>query len=116
MDVHAVVVMADHVHLIFVPLRNEAGESYSFSELIGAIKSFSAHAINKELRRKGNVWLDESFDHVVRCEEKFEDKIEYLRQNPVRRGLVREPEEYRWLWLKGAQPGTAVPHGPGSVR
>jgi REP element-mobilizing transposase RayT len=110
-DLRATVVMPDHVHLIFIALRDETGECFSFAEILGSIKGFSAHSINKVLRRRGSVWLDESFDHVVRCEEKFEQKIEYVRQNPVRRGLVRTPEQYRWLWVKVAQPRTAVPHG-----
>src|SRR5580658_3389538 len=27
-------------------------------------------------------------------------KLEYIRQNPVRRGLVEKPEDYPWLWLE----------------
>ena len=42
----------------------------------------------------------ESFDHVLRSEESFEDKREYIRQNPVKAGLVERPEEYRWIWLE----------------
>jgi hypothetical protein len=29
--------------------------------------------------------------------------VEYIRQNPVRRGLVPIPENYRWLWIR--EPG-----------
>jgi REP element-mobilizing transposase RayT len=107
---HAAVVMPDHVHVIIEFLKDDVGDDFTFEQTIGAIKGFSAHAINKELARKGSVWLDESFDHVARCEESVEQKIEYICQNPVRRGLVRLPSEYRWLYVKGAQPRTAVPH------
>jgi hypothetical protein len=48
----------------------------------------------------GAVWQEESFDHVLRSNESFEQKLEYIRQNPVRAGLVSRPEEYRWLWLE----------------
>jgi hypothetical protein len=41
----------------------------------------------------------ESFDHVLHGEESFEENLEYIRQNPVRRGLVTVLENYRWLWL-----------------
>ena len=40
---------------------------------------------------------EESFDHVLRGDESFREKVEYIQQNPVRRGLVRAAEEYRWL-------------------
>jgi hypothetical protein len=45
------------------------------------------------------VWEEESFDHVLRSDESLEDKREYIRQNPVRAGLVKTLEDYRWLWL-----------------
>jgi REP element-mobilizing transposase RayT len=43
---HAVVVMPDHVHLVFMPLSDSAG-SFSIPEIMQAIKSFSAHRINR---------------------------------------------------------------------
>jgi REP element-mobilizing transposase RayT len=109
-DLYAVVVMPDHVHLIFESLQDELGEDFTFAETVGAIKSFTAHEINRVLARKGHVWQDESFDHVVRFEGSLEEKIEYVRQNPVRAGLVKISGEYQWLYVKDAQPGTAVPH------
>jgi hypothetical protein len=45
------------------------------------------------------MWQEESFDHVLRSEERLEETVEYIRQNPVRRGLVARPEDYRWLWV-----------------
>lgn len=106
---HTVVIMPDHVHMIFTPLRDSSTQPYTLAEIVGPIKGASAHSINRLLHRKGSVWLDESFDHVLRSEERVQDRIEYLRQNPVRKGLVRSPEEYRWLWTE-AQPRAAVPH------
>ena len=46
--------------------------------------------------------MDESFDHIIRDARDFENKIEYVTQNPVKRGLVRDPGEYKWLFLKSA--------------
>ena len=101
MQLHAAVVMPDHVHLIFTPLRKPDTSMFRFAEILNSIKGYSAHAVNKALGRRGSVWLDESFDHALRSEEKLEEKIEYLRQNPVRRGLVTRPEDYPWLWVEG---------------
>jgi REP-associated tyrosine transposase len=98
MRLYIVVVMPDHVHLIFIPSEDEKHETFSFEEIVGAIKGASAHSINKALHRSGPVWQDESFDHVVRHAESLQGKIEYVRQNPVRKGLVSKPEDYRWLW------------------
>jgi REP element-mobilizing transposase RayT len=109
--VHAVVVMPEHVHLLLSPLRNTAGETFTFAEILHPIKSVSAHRINKLRSAEGPVWQDESFDHVVRSEEKLDDKIEYLTQNPVRRGLVSRPEQYRWLWVEPFDPREVPPLG-----
>jgi REP element-mobilizing transposase RayT len=89
--------MPDHVHLIFMPLEDEKHETFSFEEIVGSIKGASSHSINKALKRSGTVWQDESFDHVVRHADSLEKKIEYVRQNPVRKGLVSKPEDYPWL-------------------
>jgi REP element-mobilizing transposase RayT len=98
--VHAAVVMPDHVHLLLTPLRDQAGNLRSLVEILQGIKGASAHSVNRALRRSGPVWQEESFDHVLRSEESFEQKVEYIRQNPVRRGLVARPEDYRWLWVE----------------
>ena len=98
MILHVAVVMPDHVHMIFTPLPVEAGEPFTFEEIVGGIKGASSHSINNALNRSGHVWQDESFDHVIRHQESLEAKIQYVRQNPVRRGLVKKPEDYKWLW------------------
>jgi REP element-mobilizing transposase RayT len=97
--IHAVVVMPDHVHLLLTPLRDMEGNLYSMVEILQAIKGASAHSLNRVLRRSGPVWEEESFDHVLRSDESFEQKVEYIRQNPVRAGLVKEAADYRWLWV-----------------
>ena len=98
--VHVIVVMPGHVHMIFEPLRDAEGYVFTLAEILNPIKGVSAHGINKLLGRRGNVWQDESFDHVLRSDEKLAVKIEYVRVNPVRRGLVTRPSDYRWLWAE----------------
>ena len=100
-DLKVAVIMPDHVHLIFTPLVDyEAMEVCSLAQIMDAIKGASAHKINKALHRKGRVWQPESFDHVLRTSESLDAKIQYLLDNPVRRGLVRESKDYPWLWKK----------------
>ena len=100
-DLRAVVVMPDHVHLIFTPLVDEvAREVYSLATIMDAIKGASAHRINRSMGRKGRVWQPESFDHVVRSSEGLDVKIQYILENPVRRGLAMQWIDYPWLWRK----------------
>ena len=93
--------MPDHVHLLLTPLRDADGDLYSLVEILQGIKGASAHSVNRALGRSGPVWQDESFDHVLRSEESLQQKLEYIRQNPVRSGLVKRPEHYAWLWADG---------------
>jgi REP element-mobilizing transposase RayT len=97
---HAAVIMPDHVHLLFTALRDAEGWTFAPPEILKAIKGTSARSINKLLGRAGPVWQDESFDHVLRGNESLLETVEYIRQNPVRKGLVAKPEHYRWLWVE----------------
>jgi REP element-mobilizing transposase RayT len=99
-ELHAAVVMPDHVHLLLSPLRDEKGWPYSLPTILKALKGTSARSVNKLSGANGTVWQGESFDHVLRSQESFAKKLEYLRQNPVRRGLVKKPEDYKWLWVE----------------
>jgi hypothetical protein len=54
----------------------------------------------KLLKSQGSVWSDESFDHITRHAEELEERLQYVRQNPVRRGLVECPDDYKWLPIK----------------
>ena len=99
MLVHAVVVMPEHVHMLITALHHPKGRTYSLVELLQPLKSASAHSLNKLSGHGGPVWQDESFDHVLRSDESFRHKIDYIQYNPVRRGLVPKPEDYKWLWI-----------------
>lgn len=96
---HAAVIMPDHVHLLLFPLRDQDGWPFPLATILQCLKSATAHRINKLLHLNGPVWEEESFDHVLRSDESLREKCEYIRQNPVRRELVRSPEEYQWLWI-----------------
>ena len=97
---HAAVVMPEHVHMLLTPLRDENGWPYGLPAILKSLKGASARSANKICTTSGPVWQEESFDHVLRSQESLEEKLEYIRQNPVRRGLVRKPEDYRWLWVE----------------
>ena len=76
-------VMPNHVHAVVTPFSN-----LNLSEILHSWKSFSAHEINKALKRTGRVWEKESFDHLVRGEHAFEQFVTYTEENPVVAGLV----------------------------
>ena len=99
-ELHAAVVMPEHVHLLLTPLRDDKGWPYSLPQILKLLKGTSARTINRLLGSGGPVWQEEFFDHVLRSQESFEQKKEYICQNPVRRGLAKKPEDYQWLWIE----------------
>jgi len=90
---HCAVVMPDHVHLV-VTIFDE----WRVSAVMQRVKSVSAHRVNRLLNRRGALWHDESFDRLIRRDESLRQKSEYIAQNPSRKGLVTDLEDYRWLW------------------
>ena len=100
------VIMPEHVHMVMAPMRDAAGQTYGMSEVLKGIKGASARSVNAALGRTGPVWQPESFDHALRRHEKVVEKVDYICQNPVRRGLAASPDEYPWLWRERTEgPG-----------
>ncbi len=87
-----VVVMPDHVHMIFQPF------DFSLQTILGRIKGVSSRLINEVTGRSGRLWQGEYFDRILRRDEDIRKKAEYVAANPVRAGLVESPDQYRWLW------------------
>ena len=79
----AYVLMPDHLHA-FVGFNDPR------IELSGWMKSLK-NTLSKALQSKGVPaphWQKGFFDHVPRSEESYEGKWNYVRENPVRAGLV----------------------------
>ena len=105
-------VMSNHVHSVFRPLVNEEliqeilrsqddGLSGipALSKIMHTIKGASARACNLMLGRSGVFWERESFDHVIRS-GKLNKTVRYVLNNPVKVGLVRNWEDYRWNYCR----------------
>jgi len=91
----AAVVMQDHAHAMF-----RITDESRLGEILHSIKSFSASQVNKLQNRMGPFWLDENFDHIVRHAAEWDQKFEYIRQNPVKKELVAASEDYPFLYPK----------------
>jgi len=90
-NLHAAVVMPDHVHLIYSPLRRDDGWSYSLPEIMKAIQRASRVANQSHVKRTGPVWQEEFFDHVLRSNESLMEKVDYLQESTASRaGSLRE--------------------------
>ena len=86
---HAWCIMPNHVHAIFQLLNN-----LMQSEIIQGWKSFTAHAINKLLNRKGALWQADCYNHIIRTPDEYFNQIWYVWNNPQKAGL----SNWEWRW------------------
>jgi REP element-mobilizing transposase RayT len=89
--VHGLVVMNDHVHLIVEPMPG-----WELQKLVKSWKSYTARSINKAEGSTGPLWQDEYLDRIIRNEEEYYEKLNYLLNNPRKRW----PDciDYRWVY------------------
>ena len=81
--------MPDHIHL-FVAIATTGSE---ISLWLKSLKNF----LSKILRATGcraPHWQKGFFDHVMRSADSYAEKWEYVRENPVRAGLVASLEQW----------------------
>jgi REP element-mobilizing transposase RayT len=86
----AYVVMPNHVHVLVEPRT-------SVERITHGIKGVSARDANRILKGPGlTFWQAESFDHWVRKPAEGEKICRYIENNPVKAGLVRRAEDWKW--------------------
>jgi putative transposase len=109
------VIMPDHFHLMVVPTRG-----VKISWVMQEIKKGSARLINRERfcqargrarlpdlefyrsrysgssRSLNKVWMDEYYDYIIRDENDLIEHLDYVHNNPVKRGFAKSAEEYIW--------------------
>jgi len=100
----AYVFMPDHWHALMIP-----GAGDTLPRLMDAIKVAATRRINAHRRTQGAVWQFRYYDHVIRTVREYRDRVQYMHLNPVRKGLVRNPED--WAWSSIHSYG-----GPGPIR
>jgi len=82
---HACVLMPDHLHLLLT--------GHDPVAVLTPWKRYTA-------RQLGIRWQRGFFEHRLRGNEAISAKVEYLRQNPVRAGLVQTPDAWPYLWVR----------------
>jgi REP element-mobilizing transposase RayT len=83
--------MPDHFHaLIWPPFP------LTISKVLQDFKSVSSRKINRLRKRRGSLWQHQFWDRFVRHRKEFAERLDYMHYNPVRKGLVDKPEQWRW--------------------
>jgi putative transposase len=98
--------LPEHIHLLLT--EPERGNP---SKVMQAIKQGFARRLLIKLRASseplprqsrntalndGHIWQARFYDFVVLSEEKRAEKLRYMHCNPVKRGLLGEPQQWQW--------------------
>jgi REP element-mobilizing transposase RayT len=101
-------IMSNHVHLSFdttgydqISVTNIAGKTknYPVGDTMRLLKGSISRFCNLELKRTGAFWHKECYDHYVRDDEELHRIIEYILNNPVKAGLVKHWQEWKFSYI-----------------
>ncbi len=81
-DLGEFIIMPNHVHVILKPYQK-----FKLEFLLGNCKRYFANRFNKKMGRKGRVWAEESYDHIIRDGTEMKRIAKYIRANPCKAGL-----------------------------
>lgn len=108
------VVMPEHVHLLTSePLIGNVASAICAIKLGFTRRVLSNNAAGAPLlagvARSGDFgqhfWMKRYYDFNVFSEPKIAEKLHYMHQNPVVRGLVESPEQWNWSSFKADAKG-----------
>jgi putative transposase len=93
-DLWAFSIMPNHIHLLLTTYETNNGY---LCKILQDFKKYTGREANKTLNRTGNpFWEEEYYDHVVRDEAEFCRIENYILQNPVKAGFVKEWQLWKW--------------------
>ena len=102
----AYVVMPEHFHLLITE-----PDSGTPSTVLQVLKQRFAHNVHRANRTRGPVWQERFYDFNIWTRKKEIEKVRYIHRNPVKRGLVEEPDQWPWSSFR-----SYAYHEPGPVR
>jgi REP element-mobilizing transposase RayT len=101
LKIYAWVFMINHIHLIF-----QIDDSVDF---LRSFKSYTSHQLKDDLlltepdvlrlfRFKGGyyIWRNKNFPELIQTEDFFYQKVKYIEENPVKKGYVYNPEDWKY--------------------
>jgi REP element-mobilizing transposase RayT len=89
-NVHAFCLMTNHYHLVVEALRDDLSDGFH------RLNGIYAQAFNRRHARKGHLFGDRFWCGEIETEEQLATTCRYVLANPVRAGICRRIEDWRW--------------------
>ncbi len=90
-DVHAWVLMTNHVHLLCTP-----NKEFAVSKMMQSLGRSYVRYFNYSYGRSGTLWEGRFKSCLIESESYLLEVYRYIELNPVRACMVNEPSEYKW--------------------
>jgi REP-associated tyrosine transposase len=90
-ELYTACLMPDHVHLLISPVEGN---------LIDSVNRWKSYTANLLLKNgvNGSCWQRGFYDHALRKEDDIRIVAEYIMNNPVRAGIVKQWNDYPFSW------------------
>ncbi len=108
-DLHAYVLMTNHVHLLMTPATTTG-----VSRLMQGLGRIYVRRVNDRIGRTGTLWEGRHRESLIATDRYLLACHRYIELNPVRAGMVRHPADYPWSSHRanasGESDGLLEPH------
>ncbi len=112
LELHAYVIMPNHIHLI-ISSENVAKfmkdfksytarqviDSLKYQKRIAMLKRFSCFKKSYKKESTFQVWQEGYHPEMIINQDMFNQKTEYIHSNPVRAGLIEQAEDWKYSSL-----------------
>ncbi len=108
-DIHAWVLMTNHVHLLCTPHA-----ANTISKMMQDVGRRYVQYFNREYQRSGTLWEGRFKSCLVHSDDTLLALYKYIELNPVRAGMVNDPAAYHWSSYQvnglGKKSALCTPH------
>ena len=107
--IDAIVILPDHIHMIITP-----SEATDYSKIVSAIKRSFVYGLDQKIkdeakaeisnskyyRQYSGIWQERFYEHTIRDEKDWLEKMEYIRNNPIKHNYVENLADWSYTSFK----------------
>jgi len=114
-ELYGYVIIPDHIHLLIMPddrmnisdtmHRIKGNFAYQYLMAQQGARNHKGSAtrwynnpnrVAEPLWLGGNVWQKSFYDHIIRNDLDFDEKLDYIHENPLNHNLIDNLDKYPW--------------------
>ena len=103
--IDAIVILPDHLHMIITPQNSK-----EYPKIITHIKRSFLYGLDKDIKDKAKmniasskykrqhsgIWQDRYYEHTMRDEKDWLEKMQYIQFNPIKHNLVEDINDWEY--------------------